>query len=53
MVMGGWIEGSNVNPTEALVRMISLSRSFDAQMQLLSSAQTNDAKASTILMINS
>lgn len=48
-VVSGSIESSNVNPVESLVNMITLARAFDLHMQLLTNAQTNDAKASTIL----
>lgn len=48
-VIGGSIESSNVSAVESLVSMISLARSFDIQMQMLTNAQTDDAKASTIL----
>jgi len=50
-VVGGSIENSNVNAVESLVSMITLSRSFDIHMQLLTSAQGDDVKASTILNI--
>jgi len=48
----GALETSNVNPAEALVSMINLSRQFDMQMKLLQNAQQNGAKASTILNAN-
>jgi flagellar basal-body rod protein FlgF len=50
-VVGGSIESSNVNSVESLVSMITLSRSFDIHMQLLTDAQADDAKASSILNI--
>jgi len=50
-VVGGAIENSNVNAVESLVSMITLSRSFDIHMQMLTDAQADDAKASTILNI--
>jgi flagellar basal-body rod protein FlgF len=37
----GAIESSNVNPAEALVSMISLSRQFETQMRLLRTAEEN------------
>ncbi|MET3108462.1 flagellar basal-body rod protein FlgF [Oxalobacteraceae bacterium GrIS 2.11] len=48
-VVGGAIESSNVNAVESLVTMISLSKAFDMHMQLLTNAQSNDAKSATIL----
>ena len=41
----GYTEGSNVNPIEQMVSMISLARQFEMQMKLLSSAQANDSAA--------
>ncbi len=51
-VTGGAVEDSNVNAVDALVNMINLSKQFDMHMQLLTSAQTDDAKASTVLNMN-
>jgi len=45
----GVIEDSNVNSVESLVSMINLSRQFDMHVKLLTNAQTNDEKASTLL----
>ncbi len=45
----GGLESSNVNASEALVNMISLSRQFDLQMKLLQNAEQNDAKSAQIL----
>jgi flagellar basal-body rod protein FlgF len=48
-VAAGSLEGSNVNPVEAMVSMIALARQFDAQMQMLKNAETN-GQASTKLL---
>lgn len=48
----GALEGSNVNPVEAMVTMISLARQFETQMSLLKNAENNAAKASQILALN-
>lgn len=48
----GALETSNVNPAEALVNMIALSRQFDLQIKLLQNAEQNDAKADQLLNIN-
>jgi flagellar basal-body rod protein FlgF len=48
----GGLESSNVNASEVLVNMISLSRQFDLHMKLLQTAQQNDAKAAQILTPN-
>jgi flagellar basal-body rod protein FlgF len=51
-VVGGSLEGSNVNVVEAMVSMISLARAFESQMALLKNAENNAAKASQILSLN-
>ena len=48
----GALEGSNVNPVEAMVTMISLARQFETQMSLLKNAESNAAKASQILALS-
>ena len=48
----GGLESSNVNASEALVTMISLSRQFDLQMKLLQKAEQDDAKSAQILSQN-
>ncbi len=40
-IAAGALETSNVNPADALVNMISLSRQFDTQMRLLRAAEEN------------
>lgn len=52
IVAGGTLEGSNVNPVDAMVDMISLARQFEMQMSLLKNAENNAAKASQILALN-
>ena len=47
----GALEGSNVNVVEEMISMISLARQFDLQMQLMSNAERDAAKASEILNI--
>jgi len=47
------IEGSNVNPVEALVGMIALARQFEAHMKLIQNAESNAAKGSQLLNTNS
>jgi flagellar basal-body rod protein FlgF len=48
----GTLEGSNVNPIDAMVNMIALARSFETQMSLLKNAEANAAKATQILALN-
>ena len=50
-VLSGCLESSNVNPVDAMVRMLSLSKQFDLQMEMLKNAQTNSAKSSQIMSL--
>jgi len=45
----GTLEGSNVNVVEAMVGMIAAARQFEMQMKLLSTAEQNEQKASTLV----
>jgi flagellar basal-body rod protein FlgF len=47
----GAIEGSNVNPIEAMVSMIQAARQFDSQTRLMQSAETNDKSAAQLLSV--
>jgi flagellar basal-body rod protein FlgF len=51
-VVGGALEGSNVNVVEEMVNMIQLGRQFDMQMKLLQNAESNSGKAAQLLSIN-
>jgi flagellar basal-body rod protein FlgF len=51
-VLGGALEGSNVNVVDSMVSMINLARQFDMQVRLLQSADTNASKASQLLNLN-
>ena len=46
------LEGSNVNPVDSMVSMISLARQFEMQIKMLQSADANASKASQILSMN-
>jgi flagellar basal-body rod protein FlgF len=46
------LEGSNVNPVDAMVSLISLARQFEMQIKMLQTADTNASKASQILSMN-
>jgi flagellar basal-body rod protein FlgF len=48
-VADGTLEGSNVNVVEAMVGMIAASRQFELQMKMLSTAEQNEQKASTVI----
>lgn len=45
----GYLEGSNVNPVDQMVSMISLARQFEMQMKMVSNAEQNDRAATQIL----
>ena len=45
----GAIEGSNVNPVEAMVSMIAVARQFEVQMKMLSNADENARQATKLL----
>jgi len=49
----GTLEGSNVNVTDAMVNLISLSRQFEMQIKLLQTADTNAQRADQLLSLNS
>lgn len=51
-VIGGSLEGSNVNVVDAMVNMISLARQFEMHMNLLKNAESNANKASQILSLS-
>src|SRR5574343_146290 len=48
----GMLEGSNVNPVEAMVGMIAVARQFEVQMRMLQNAEKNDQTASQLLSLN-
>ena len=51
-VQDGALEGSNVNPVEAMVSMISAARQFEAQIKLIQTAEANEKAASQLLSAN-
>lgn len=51
-VASGTLEGSNVNVTDAMVNLISLSRQFEMQIKLLQTADTNAQRADQLLSLN-
>lgn len=48
-IVSGTLEGSNVNPAEQMVSMISLARQFEMQLRMVSIADANDKAAAQIL----
>ncbi len=51
-VSSGALEGSNVNVTDAMVSLISLSRQFEMQIKMLQTADTNAQRADQLLSLN-
>ena len=51
-VMGGALEGSNVNVVEAMVSMISLARQYELNINVLKNAENNAAKADQFLALS-
>ncbi|MDR2164683.1 MAG: flagellar basal-body rod protein FlgF [Zoogloeaceae bacterium] len=51
-VVSGSLEGSNVNPAEAMVSLISLSRQFEMQIKLLQTADQNARQADRLLSLS-
>jgi flagellar basal-body rod protein FlgF len=52
-VASGTLEGSNVNVSDAMVNLISLSRQFEMQIKMLQTADSNAQKADQLLSLNS
>jgi flagellar basal-body rod protein FlgF len=50
-VIGGALEGSNVNVVDSMVNMITLAREFEMNMSLLKNAESNAAKAAELLAL--
>lgn len=48
-VQGGALEGSNVNPIETMISMISAARQFEANMKLIQTSEANEKSASQLL----
>ena len=48
-LLTGMLEGSNVNPVEAMIGMISNARRFDMQMKALQTADNNEQSANQLL----
>jgi len=47
----GTLEGSNVNVTDAMVNLISLSRQFEMQIKMMTTADTNAQRADQLLSL--
>jgi len=51
-LVSGQLEGSNVDPSSELVRMIALSRQYDMQMQSIKNAENDADSANKLLQAN-
>ena len=51
-LIGGALEGSNVNVVDAMVNMINLARQFEMNMSLLKNAESDASKADQILALS-
>jgi flagellar basal-body rod protein FlgF len=51
-LIGGALEGSNVNVVDTMVSMISLARQFEMHMNLLKNAESNANKASQLIALS-
>ncbi|WP_392454521.1 flagellar basal body rod protein FlgF [Edwardsiella piscicida] len=51
-VMPGVLEGSNVQPVEAMVNMITNARRFEMQMKVIRSVDDNEQKANQLLSLS-
>lgn len=51
-LVSGTLEGSNVNVTDAMVNLISLSRQFEMQIKMMQTADTNAQRADQLLSLN-
>ncbi len=50
-LLSGTLEGSNVNPIEAMVRMIDLARKFESQIKMMQTSEENDQTMASVLRI--
>jgi flagellar basal-body rod protein FlgF len=51
-VQGGALEGSNVSSVETMVSMIAAARQFEAQMKMMTTAESDEKAASQLLSAN-
>lgn len=52
MLLSGTLETSNVNPIEAMVRMIDLARKFESQIKMIQTEEENDQSMTSLLRIS-
>ncbi len=51
-LVGGALEGSNVNPVETMVAMIDVARRYEMQTKVMSTADENDQRANSLLSMS-
>jgi len=51
-IASGQLEGSNVNPAEALVQMIEISRNYEMQIRAMHTAEENDQNAARLMRVS-
>lgn len=51
-LVSGTLEGSNVNVTDSMVNLISLSRQFEMQIKMMQTADTNAQRADQLLSLS-
>ena len=51
-LVSGALEGSNVSPAQALVRMIELSRQFELQVKAMKTAEENDQRTAQLMRLS-
>jgi flagellar basal-body rod protein FlgF len=53
LLQSGSLEGSNVNPIEAMVKMIDISRSYEAQIKMIKEIKSIDENGASLMRIQS
>jgi len=51
-LVSGSLESSNVNPTEAMVRMIELARQFEVHVKMMKTAEQLDSSSAKLMSMN-
>lgn len=51
-ITSGFLEGSNVNPTEELMKILTLSRQYEMSVKVMQTAQQNSEASARLLQIN-
>ena len=50
-LQSGALEGSNVNPIEAMIKMMDFSRSYEAQIKMISEIKSIDETGTTLMKL--